>query len=107
MANSAQSIQAQIISQKKGWLDSFRLMVELTRFELILNISRSRLGWLWWFLDPLIMIGVFGIIKGILLGGRQLSAVFYYCGLCFTMLEIHQYRSLAFYIITEVERTFD
>ena len=63
-----------------SWRQSFRLIIELTRFELILNTSRSKLGWAWWFIDPLFMIGVLGIFKDIVIGDDRYRPYFVFVG---------------------------
>lgn len=51
-----------------GLKESWRLIVELTRFEMLVNLTKSRFGWVWWFLDPLIMLGIFTLFKVIVMG---------------------------------------
>ncbi len=44
------------------------LLIELTRSEVKTAAAESQLGWVWWLLDPLLMIGVYWIFIVILLG---------------------------------------
>ena len=44
------------------------LLMELIRSELKARSADSRLGWLWWILDPLLMIGVYWFFKVLVLG---------------------------------------
>ncbi|WP_162139093.1 ABC transporter permease [Synechococcus sp. PCC 7336] len=87
MANTSQSINRPSLEApssskgiRKGLRANVRLITELTRFELILNLTRSRFGWSWWFIDPLVMIGVFGIFKRIVLGADRYQPYFLFIG---------------------------
>ncbi len=77
-----QSIQPSQPAQGRpsGLKESLRLTIELTRFEMIVNLTKSRFGWSWWFIDPLVMVGVFGIFKGIVLGRDTYQPYFLFVG---------------------------
>lgn len=44
------------------------LLFELVRSELKARSADSRLGWMWWVLDPLLMIGVYWFFKVLVMG---------------------------------------
>ncbi|MGK7911916.1 MAG: ABC transporter permease [Synechococcus sp.] len=47
---------------------NLRIVLELSRQDLAVNNSRSNLGWLWWFLDPLAQIGILWFFKVLVFG---------------------------------------
>ena len=61
------------------------LLRELVRSELLASSAGSRLGWLWWLLDPLLMMLIYwGVVEGLLGRGRAHYApypIFVLCGL--------------------------
>lgn len=59
------------------------LVRELARFELASALSRSKLGWLWWLLDPLVMMGIYWVFIVIIFGRDKYPAypVFVGCAL--------------------------
>lgn len=44
------------------------LLFELVRSEMRATTAESRLGWVWWLLDPLVMMGIYWLIMVILFG---------------------------------------
>jgi ABC-type polysaccharide/polyol phosphate export permease len=48
------------------------LLTVLVRTELESSVARSRLGWIWWFLDPILMVLIYwGIVSGLFGRGAE------------------------------------
>jgi ABC-type polysaccharide/polyol phosphate export permease len=57
-----------MISNLSNMLARRDLVVELVRGELKATTAETRLGWLWWLLDPLIMMMIYWVIMTLILG---------------------------------------
>lgn len=47
---------------------NFSALIALTEANLKTNIQSTRLGWLWWVINPLVMMGIYYFFVGIVLG---------------------------------------